>query len=195
MTRDQGNYYVILSGGEKIEDLINNDIVNQANTNKSDVRNVIDEWYGNNMTGYTHYLEDTVWCNDRSIKDLGGWSKEGKLSDKLIFNANHRVAGSGEISLTCSNPNDRFTTLQENGNGTLDYPIGLLTLDEGALAGYAWYEESDTYLSNGQVWWTMSPSMCTAARSSVFPAFREPAARSSPCPFSESPTARRSAAS
>ncbi len=162
MTRDQGNYYVILSGGEKIEDLINNDIVNQANTNKSDVRNVIDEWYRNNMTGYSHYLEDTIWCNDRSIKDLGGWSKDGKLSDKLIFNANHRVAGSGEISLTCSNPNDRFTMLQENGNGTLDYPIGLLTLDEGALAGYAWYEESDTYLSNGQVWWTMSPSLQSA---------------------------------
>ena len=36
-------------------------------SSSSTIKTAIDTWYGQNLTGYTSYLEDTVWCNDRSI--------------------------------------------------------------------------------------------------------------------------------
>ena len=81
---------------------------------------------------------------------------------EVKFSSNIRAYNTRIPSLECRK-NDAFTKNETSiGNGALTYPIGLLTLDEGALAGYAWYEESDTYLSNGQVWWTMSPSLQSA---------------------------------
>ncbi len=161
MTRSTLQFYVNLTGGETIEDVIKNDMTEQVNTTKSDVRTVIDNWYEANLLNYTNYLEDTPWCNDRSIHSLGGWDKNGNLTDKLTFSANYRITELGKPSLTCA-PNDSFTTSTENGNGELDYPIGLLTLDEAAMAGYGWNQDGINYLSNGQVWWTMSPSLQSA---------------------------------
>ena len=38
------------------------------------------------MTEYTTYLEDTVWCNDRSVDDLGGWNPNGgDITSYLYF--------------------------------------------------------------------------------------------------------------
>ena len=162
MTRGTVQHYVVLSGGEKIEDVIDKEITNEPNTNKSDIRNVVDNWYQSNMTEYSNYLDDAVWCNDRSLYTLGGWEKNGDPTVKLTFNTNYRVSTLGKPSLTCSNKNDKFTIDEANGNGSLEYPIGLLTLDEANLAGFAWYIDSETYLSNGNVWWTMSPSLQSA---------------------------------
>jgi len=33
----------------------------------STIKTVIDAWYRDNMTSYTSYLEDAIWCNDRSF--------------------------------------------------------------------------------------------------------------------------------
>ncbi len=50
-----------------------------VNTNNSTIKSAIDNWYSNNMTQYTNYLEDTVWCNDRSMdnKESNGWNPAG----------------------------------------------------------------------------------------------------------------------
>jgi hypothetical protein len=161
MTRSTLQFYINLTGGEKIEDVIKNDMTEQVNTNKSNVRTIIDNWYQANLLDYSEYLEDTPWCNDRSIHSLGGWDKNGSLTDKLIFNANYRITELGQPSLTCEE-NDKFTTSTTTGNGNLEYPIGLLTLDEAAMAGFGWNQDGTNYLSNGQVWWTMSPSLQSA---------------------------------
>ena len=50
------------------------------------------------------------------------------------------------------------------GNGKNKYPVGLITLDEAILAGFAWNQDDDTnYLYNGRVWWSMSPTLSSVA--------------------------------
>ena len=173
MTRSSVMFYVTLTNSEKIEDVIADDITNEANTNKSIVHTTVDNWYRDNMTAYTNSLEDTVWCNDRSLYDVGGWGKDndvlevsGEQDGKMIFNANYRVYIAGQPGISCANKNDAFTVDDEiNGNGDLDYPVGLMTLDEAVLAGFSWYKygsASDNYLNNGKGWWLMSPSLVSA---------------------------------
>ncbi len=48
----------------------------RTNTKDSTIKTAIDKWYGEKMTDYTGYLEDTVWCNDRSMGNSNGWTKE-----------------------------------------------------------------------------------------------------------------------
>ena len=173
MTRSSVMFYITLKNGEKIEDVIRDNVTNEANTNKSIVHTTVDNWYRDNMTAYTNSLEDVVWCNDRSLHDVGGWGKNndvleisGEQDGKMVFNANYRVYIAGQPGISCANKNDAFTVDDEvNGNGNLDYPVGLMTLDEAVLAGFSWYKYdsiSDNYLNNGKGWWLMSPSLVSA---------------------------------
>ena len=85
----------------------------------------------------TSYLEDTVWCNDRTIYKLGGWEANGGSTrdSALYFGVYGRIIKSNP-SLSCRKI-DSFTTLTNNGNGALNYPVGLLTADEIMYAGEA----------------------------------------------------------
>ncbi len=172
MTRSVNMFYVTLKNGEKIEDVVDREVVNEVNENKSIVRTTVDNWYEQNMTEYTKDLEDAVWCNDRSLYDVGGWNKDKDVLEitneqdgKMTFNANYRVFTTGKPDINCANKNDAFTVSAENGNGDLDYPVGLMTLDEAVMAGFNWYRynnSSDNYLNNGMGWWLMSPSLVSA---------------------------------
>ena len=71
-------YYLTLSNGADIESAKNEMFTNTTN---STIKTVIDNWYSENIAEYTDYLEDTVWCNDRSIYS-------GSLGGK-DFNAGH----------------------------------------------------------------------------------------------------------
>ena len=127
------------------------------------------------MTAYTSYLEDAVWCNDRSVGSIGGWSDTGEIyeddvqnvSMKLQFGSFTRVL-TGKPSALCPNKVDRFTTSSLNGNGNLTYPVGLITGDEAVLAGHVWWvSNTSTYIYNrgtnrDTFWWTMSPSYLAA---------------------------------
>ena len=164
MIRGTTFYYVTLHTGEKIEDALYNGLTNSTNTTSSTIKTYIDNWYAANMTNYTSYLEDTIWCNDRSIASAEGWTKDGTIIDDSIYKINfsgyNRLFTNKDPSLICTNPSDRFTVSTNNGNGALTYPTALLTMDETALAGYVWYQASDNnYLNNGKVWWTMTPTL------------------------------------
>ena len=142
-----GNYYIELNGTENIEsalkEMLSNDDVNQKD---STIKSYIDNWYEENMTDYTEYLEDTVFCNDRSIKSLGGWKPDGgSASDYLQFKE-YDVSS----DLTCTNDIDKFTVSSSIGNGALTYPIGLLTSSEAHL----WGENAK---NNDLDYWLSSP--------------------------------------
>ena len=47
----------------------------KKNTNDSLVKHVVDDWYEKNLRIYSRFFEDTIFCNDRSIKTLNGWKK------------------------------------------------------------------------------------------------------------------------
>ena len=148
-------YYLALNNGVNIEDAKNEMF---TNTNNSTAKNVIDTWYEENMTDYTRYLEDTVWCNDRSVISGALKGKDANGTELNYFGAYGRNVDNISPSLECSNRNDSFTVNSENGNGALTYPIAMLTADELTLAGNGWNGySSDSYLTIGEHYWSFSP--------------------------------------
>ena len=145
-----------------------------ANTNDSTIKGVIDTWYKNNMTSYTSQLEDTAFCNDRSIvTDLAN-SNGGYYSDYTTLGYGKNETLYGPVSrvgnnvsnptptLKCVQGNDKFTVDASNGNGALTYPVGLITADEMVYAGGNFYMNSSNgnksfYLYTGQTFWALSP--------------------------------------
>ena len=75
-----------------------------------------------------------------------------------MFSAYYRIYNQKNPSLSCSQQEDKFTVSIENGNGKLTYPVGLITIDEVALAGGVYLlANPEFYLYTGQTYWTMSP--------------------------------------
>jgi hypothetical protein len=148
-------YYLTLKDGKDIEDAKEEMFVN---TTDSKIKTVIDSWYASNMTGYTNMLEDTVWCNDRTITSGPLYSKDANSTGASYFGAYLRNASSIGPSLTCPEKLDSFTVSSSKGNGSLIYPVGLLTADEYTLAGSGNKGYSTTsYLHTGPYQWSLSP--------------------------------------
>ena len=139
----------------------------------SDIKMELDEWYEENLlTEYASYLEDTIFCNDRTR--IGGTTKVQIMNaleyepdfEMIAYDSLARVLNSTP-SLSCSNNADAFTVLSNNGNGNLTYPIGLLTMDEIWLSGigrvalpsaYDGLADENNYLYTDFFnWWSMTP--------------------------------------
>ena len=139
-------YYVELQNGKSVEDALSEmlytDNVNQTN---STIKDTVDTWYANNMTNYTKYLEDTVFCNDRSIADYGGWnSNGGSVSSDLQFK-NYNITN----DLYCTNVTDRFSVGNEKAR--LTYKVGLMSAPEMNLLG------NNSIRNTGASYWLASP--------------------------------------
>lgn len=137
-------YYIELSNGKDISalltDLFNSD---NANTNDSKIKTIIDSWYSKKLSTYVSYLESTIFCNNRTIKSLGGFdpSVSGSISNPLEFGTNS--------SLLCSSIYDSFST--DNNKAKLQYPIGLLTKAEAELINVS------KGIVSGSLYWLLSP--------------------------------------
>ena len=118
---------------------------NRLNTNNSTIKTYIDNWYKNNLTAYTKYLSnDAVYCNDRNLASGQTYS-----TTKRFNYVSYERLGGDTIAPTynCTNMSDAFSV--NNTSAKLDYPIGLMTIDELSYAGgefytkltapYAWY--------------------------------------------------------
>ena len=107
------------------------------------------------MTFFTDYLEDTVWCNDRTFVS-SGFNGKDEVAGLLNSSTEDRYSNY-RIQLNCSNKYDRFTVDNKNGNGKLKYPVALLTVDELMLAGMNNKNDVNVYLrTNDYGFWTMS---------------------------------------
>ena len=152
-------YYITLTNGKKVEDAINDMFVNTTN---SAAKTTIDNWYNSNLTSYTSYIEDTIYCNDRSISSLGGWNPNGGNTTsnyQLYFGSYTRSRTNHTPSLACSRTLDRFTVSSSIGNGALTYPVGLLTSDEIMYAGGKYSSTNNSYyLYTNNANWTISSS-------------------------------------
>ena len=138
-----------------------------ANTNDSTIKGVIDSWYEENMTEYTNQLEDTVWCNDRSIDPTS--SGTGAGTTVTDYGADYRLHANKTPTLECVNENDRFTVSEENGNGALTYPVALLTADEIAYAGGVYNKSNRSYyLYNSDYFLSLSPYYFNGSIAYVF---------------------------
>ena len=125
-------YYFSFSGGKNNDNILENMHVNQQQSN---AKTILDDWYSANLTKYSAYLEDTVWCNDREVASKAGLEINNDISASGIkFSSSDRFEKASP-SLLCTNNADKFTVSSSIGNGLLSYPIGLLTLDEYVLSG------------------------------------------------------------
>ena len=113
--------------GIGIEDALKN-AINGDNVNKYDssVKAMVDNWYKHKMTDYTDMLEDNVYCNDRSFKNIGTFNPNGGSA----ANASSPTFKNAELNgdLSCANLTDQFST--SNNKAKLTYPTALLTSPE-----------------------------------------------------------------
>ena len=143
--------YITLTGGKSINDALNEMLyADDVNTKDSTIKAYIDNWYENNLIDYEDKLEDTIFCNDRSIHYLNGWNPNGGKTTtgyKLQF----KSGITSNQSLVCANETDRFS--MSNAKAKLKYPIGLLSAPELSLAEYG----SSHYFNSGEWGWLGSP--------------------------------------
>lgn len=134
----------------------------QTNTNDSDIKTYLDNWHKTNMLNYTNYLADNIFCNYRKLSYSGydgygaGYTYYASLRSPIYAEDGTYYK---TINLKCSQQNDAFTVSDtSNGNGSLTYPIGLLTGHELYLSGYdSSSNNKGYYLYDSNNWWTMTP--------------------------------------
>ena len=125
-----------------------------ANTNNSAIKTTVDNWYKINIEdkGYSDKVADVIYCNDRSVNSGNGYG-----TNQTYYNAYNRL--NKNTIIIYKNKNDSFTVNNTNkSNESLIYPVGLITVDEIAMAGEKNNAgNSSYYLYIGQSYWTMSP--------------------------------------
>ena len=137
-------FYINLTGGKNVEDAINEMLYNNnVNTTNSDIKTYIDNWYQNNMTAYTTYLEDTIFCTNRSQwDDENGWNPNGgSVTSHMYFDYYY--------PLNCTNITDKFSV--SNNKAKLTYPVGLASEKEIDLL------DNNNLRKTGQYYWLISP--------------------------------------
>ena len=178
---DSTAFYITLTSGKNIDDAF---AEMNTNTSSSTIKTAVDNWFSNTFAtyfttsskNYNDYLEDTVWCNDRSMNTIevtpdfwvgdsavnNGWIPNGGSTSNLLMYSSYGRMKAGTPRVECPNKNDSFTVKESViGNGALTYPVGLLTTDEMVLAGGELYAVANTntdfYLYTNQNWWSLSP--------------------------------------
>ena len=142
-------YYITLTEGKSVNDALNEMLyADDVNTKDSTIKAYIDNWYENGIKVYENMLEDTEFCNDRSILNLNGWNPNGGSTTDYLYFKNNNTSNQ---SLVCANETDRFS--HSNAKAYLKYPIGLLSVPELSLAGYG----SSHYFNNERYVWLGSP--------------------------------------
>jgi hypothetical protein len=148
---------------------------NRLNTNNSTIKTYVDNWYKNNLTAYTKYLSnDAVYCNDRNLASGQTYS----TTKRFDYAPYERIYTNKQPTYNCTNMSDAFSV--NNTSAKLDYPVGLMSIDELSYAGgqagkslttpYAWYYtnangESITGIAPS---WALSPGYWSGSDSYVW---------------------------
>ena len=140
-------YYITLSNGvpsvnKALEDML------AKNTTNSMIKSGVDAWYKHYLLeDYDEYIEDTIFCNDRSSISYDGWNPDGgNITDFLSFNGFMDLYS----DLSCINITDRFSIF--NNSAKLTYKVGLMTNSEMILLN------NKNAQITGLSYWLASPS-------------------------------------
>ncbi len=126
-------YYILFENGINDIEEIRRAMI-EKNENSSYIKLNVDEWYSRNLTKYTDYLEDTVYCNNRKPLDEnnGFYGKTKKINGEFrTFNLDTYSYTYDQLNLKCDNETDRFSV--DNPKAKLTYPAALLTFQEISL--------------------------------------------------------------
>ena len=140
-----------------------------GNSTSSGVKTTLENWYaGTTLKDNALVSVDQIFCNDRSASTLDvaysttnyttltTWNSTGT---QYYYGTRARLYKSKSTQLICSTESDKFTSKSSSiGNKALDYPVGLITADEVAMAGGKYgTSNSSYYLYTNQNYWSGSP--------------------------------------
>ena len=139
-------YYITLSNGVTTVDKALEDMFTK-NTTNSTIKSGVDAWYKHYLLeDYDDYIEDTIFCNDRSIRALNGWNPNGGMTNDYLQFKEYNVTS----DLSCTNTTDKFSV--SNSNAQLTYKVGLMTSPEmnlltnnNARKTWQWYWLASPY--------------------------------------------------
>ena len=133
----------------------------------STIKTTIDNWYaGTTLKDNPLVSKDQIFCNDRSPSSTqtAAWTSTGWYS----YGAYGRLVSNKTPTLKCPIASDKFTVNVSKGNGSLTYPVGLITADEIAMAGGVnGSSNSSYYLYTNQNYWS-GPSYFNGSTTSAF---------------------------
>ena len=131
-----------------------------ANENDSNIKKELDNWYKTHILGTSNesVIADAGFCNDRSLYSGNGYSATGSNTN---YGTWRRYYQTKQPTLKCPQTNDLFTlSTSEKGNKALTYPIGLITVDELMMSGYAdGYINKSAYTYSTDRYWSLSSSL------------------------------------
>ena len=133
----------------------------------STIKTAVDTFYKQKLVSYANYIDTNAgFCGDRSTLNLQSGVGTGSIT--TYYDGYLRVLMSTP-TLICKNNADLYTVSSSNqGNKALQYPIGLITVDEvifsgnggGVFDGNYNYTKSiiDSYLITGYLFITITPA-------------------------------------
>ena len=140
-------YYINITNGKSVEDAKNEMLYNDnVNTTNSTIKSGVDAWYKHYLLeDYDDYIEDTIFCNDRSIRALNGWNPDGGMTNAHLQFKEYNVTS----DLSCTNTTDQFSI--SNNNAKLTYKVGLISSPEANILN------NSNARKTGQWYWLASP--------------------------------------
>ncbi|MBQ8157050.1 hypothetical protein IJ102_01540 [Candidatus Saccharibacteria bacterium] len=167
-------YFLTFTGGDTLETAL---AKMAANEHDSVAKTAVENWYAEHMTDAAEYLEDTIFYGSKTFAsgslstkdaDFGsnfdqcGYSYTDTTIDTFYHGASREKDSSLNDSTNMMNAVN-FDYTDQGGiytvaNGTLKYPVGLLSTTEMIMAGngYPAYAKG-TYIDDNFVWWGVSP--------------------------------------
>ena len=137
----------------------------------STIKGILDNWYTNNIENeeknlhYGEYIDGNAgFCGDRRVS-----SGNGTSTSTTYYQANTRITQNNSPNLTCQTEDIYTTSDSDTGNKSLSQSIGLISVDEAALAGITWNNvNTENYLYTKQIYWTLSPTYFAYGYARVF---------------------------
>ena len=146
-----------------------------SNVTDSTMKTYLDSWYENNLSEANindKISKDATFCNNRtkSTHNSGTINNLGYGINPTYYGYERFWSWGGAAkgpTLEC-NTEDSFSVTSKEGNGNLEYPVGLITADEVNMAGGKPSNMNSLYyLYSGTTFWTMTPSYFGDAATAV----------------------------
>jgi len=142
-------YYTELSDVSNIDAAVTKMLLaNNVNTKNSVMKFGIEKWYEKYLLPYDSYIDDTIYCNDRSITTFGAFTESGAITGSSSY-LKFPGSTSSYTNLSCPNTTDRFSIL--NSTAPLAHKVGLVSTPEMNLL------YNSTLGKTGEDYWTISP--------------------------------------
>ena len=140
--------YITLSNGESVTDAYNNMISGDNNPKDSDIKKVIEKWYEENMIDYSRYIEDSIYCIDRTNTEKNGFNNDN-VYGMPNFTREYNI-----LSLSCSRVEDKYSVSNEKAK--LKYPVALLSFADVEL------NINKVSMYENKNFWVMDPAFLTS---------------------------------